>query len=104
MKADIAAHRVAEPRPVQPLSYDRRSKGSWAWLVWLLVLGGLAVAGYFLWPKIMHRQQAAAPGGGKGGPRVIPVVVDTSKRGEMKMYINGLGTVTALKTVVIRSR
>jgi multidrug efflux system membrane fusion protein len=46
--------------------------------------------------------------GGKGGrqaaPRAIPVVAVPSKTGDLGVYLNGLGTVTALNTVTVRSR
>ena len=38
------------------------------------------------------------------GPRVVPVVTAEAKLRDMDLYLNGLGTVTALKTVTIRSR
>lgn len=37
-------------------------------------------------------------------PRVIPVVTAIVKKRDLDLYLNGLGTVTALKTVTIRSR
>jgi multidrug efflux system membrane fusion protein len=40
--------------------------------------------------------------GGFGGP--IPVVGATANRGDLDVYLTGLGTVTPLRTVVVRSR
>lgn len=40
----------------------------------------------------------------KPPPRVIPVVTAVVKQRDLDLYLNGLGTVTALKTVTIRSR
>ncbi len=42
------------------------------------------------------RAQAAMP--------PVPVVVATAERGDLPVYFNGLGTVTAFNTVTVRSR
>jgi len=96
----------------EPLLEDRRpeqatGRRGYGW-VWLVVLAGLGVAGYFLWPHL--RAMLPAPGGeakagGRGGAgRAVPVVVATVRRGDMDLYINGLGTAQALNTVTVRSR
>jgi multidrug efflux system membrane fusion protein len=36
--------------------------------------------------------------------RVVPVVTASTRNGDMDLYLNGLGTVTAFKTVTIKSR
>jgi len=50
----------------------------------------------------------AASGKGRGGSgpgnMVVPVVVATAQRGDLPVYFNGLGTVTAFNTVTVRSR
>jgi multidrug efflux system membrane fusion protein len=85
---------------------------------WLWVLIVVAVAGlgywYFRGPKASTEAQGpAAPGGnGKGqsrrgtgaGGNVVPVVVATAQRGDLPVYFNGLGTVTAFNTVTVHSR
>jgi len=83
------------------------------WWLWVLVLGVIA---FGVWYYVNSRNAsqaatAAAPGAaakGKGGSAaggfVVPVVVSTAQRGDLPVYFNGLGTVTAFNTVTVRSR
>ena len=83
------------------------------WWLWVLVLG---VVAFGVWYYVNSRNAsqaatAAAPGAaakGKGGSGaggfVVPVVVSTAQRGDLPVYFNGLGTVTAFNTVTVRSR
>jgi len=83
------------------------------WWLWVLVLGVIA---FGVWYYVNSRNAsqaatAAAPGAaakGKGGSGaggfVVPVVVSTAQRGDLPVYFNGLGTVTAFNTVTVRSR
>jgi multidrug efflux system membrane fusion protein len=84
----------------------------WPWLVVIAVL----VAGVWYYRSAQSAKSSdaatpgapAAPGKGKGGPGagglVVPVVVATAQRGDLPVYFNGLGTVTAFNTVTVRSR
>ena len=71
------------------------------WL-WLLVLGLLVLVGYrVLAPTAGGPAPGAVPG--HGAP-AVPVVVATARRGDMPVYLSGLGSVTAFNTVAVRSR
>jgi len=82
------------------------------WL-WVLVLGAVALGGWY-YRNSRNASQAADPvapaaaGKGRGGfgagGMVVPVVVATAQRGDLPVYFNGLGTVTAFNTVTVRSR
>src|SRR5260370_3212837 len=83
----------------------------WLWILALAVLVGVGFW-YFRGPHASTEAQGpAAPGGaskGQGrqgaGGMVVPVVVATAQRGDLPVYFNGLGTVTAFNTVTVHSR
>ena len=93
--------------------------GGSRWWVWVIVLALIAGGGYWYFHGKGTEAQspqaggAAAGGqggggrrgaGGPGGPMVVPVVVATAHKGDLPVYYNGLGTVTAFNTVTVRSR
>jgi multidrug efflux system membrane fusion protein len=83
------------------------------WWIWVIVLG-VVVLGVWYYHNSKSASQAAdtaAPGAGgkgRGGPgaggMTVPVVVAAAQRGDLPVYFNGLGTVTAFNTVTVRSR
>lgn len=88
------------------------SKGHrWVWILALAVLVGGGIW-YFRAPRTSTEAQGpGAPGGsskgqgrGTGAGFVVPVVVATAQRGDLPVYFNGLGTVTAFNTVTVHSR
>jgi membrane fusion protein, multidrug efflux system len=93
-------------------SAARASKSHW-WL-WVLVIAGVVVGiWYFRGSRIpSEASDPSAPatsGRGRGGAGgmgnfVVPVVVAAAQRGDLPVYFNGLGTVTAFNTVTVRSR
>jgi multidrug efflux system membrane fusion protein len=83
------------------------------WWLWVLVLGVVTLGGWYYYSAKNSSQAAdpaaaAAAGKSKGGfsaaNMVVPVVVATAQRGDLPVYFNGLGTVTAFNTVTVRSR
>jgi multidrug efflux system membrane fusion protein len=83
------------------------------WWLWVLVTGVVVLGGWYYRSSRNASQAAdsAAPGAsskGKGGFNpgnlVVPVVVATAQHGDLPVYFNGLGTVTAFNTVTVRSR
>jgi multidrug efflux system membrane fusion protein len=81
----------------------------WAWLVLLVI-----VAGVIWYYRGRSAEADAAAAGGKGpagaagmgaaGGFVVPVVVATATKGDLPVFLNGLGNVTAFNTVTVRSR
>src|SRR6476620_1495897 len=75
----------------------------WNWLLLLALTAGVAD------DFVYFRQPAEAqPVGKKGGrdsaSRVMPVVAQPATKKDINVYLTGLGTVTPLKTVTVRSR
>jgi multidrug efflux system membrane fusion protein len=101
---DVAAQQLAKPpSPRKP------KKRGLIWVVFLLIVVG--VAGYAVW-RASHPVPVArgAGGGGGGGFRgggqlgPVPVVVSKVARSSIPVYLNGLGNVTAFYTVTVKSR
>ena len=89
---------------------EATSRG-WLWVLIVIVVAALGYW-YFRGPKASTEAQGpAAPGGSANGSGqgafagfAVPVVVSTSQRGDLPVYFNGLGTVTAFNTVTVHSR
>ena len=81
----------------------------WAWLVLLVIVAGVV---WYYRGRNAEADAAAAGGKGPGGAAgmgaaggfVVPVVVATATKGDLPVFLNGLGNVTAFNTVTVRSR
>src|SRR5215475_1845630 len=74
-------------------------KGRWHWLAWLAVALILGFVAALYWRHAAQRQTSA--------PRTtppIPVVVATAEKGDIGVYVTGLGTVTPLNTITVTTR
>ncbi|MBL0211925.1 MAG: MdtA/MuxA family multidrug efflux RND transporter periplasmic adaptor subunit [Holophagaceae bacterium] len=71
------------------------------WRLWLLV-GGVAVVSTVILLSRSTKTTAASAATGAG--RAVPVVAAKARKGDMAVSLTGLGTVTALNTVTVRSR
>jgi multidrug efflux system membrane fusion protein len=105
---------VRDPRtPSSTSSFSPGSQGATKsrWWVWVLLL--VILAGGYWYFRGRNSQADAAAAGGKGpgggamgapGSFVVPVVVATATKGDLPVFLNGLGNVTAFNTVTVRSR
>jgi membrane fusion protein, multidrug efflux system len=81
-----------------------------AW-IWVLVIAVLALGvWYYRSTRATSQAQDPATAAAKGragagqGSFAVPVVVAAAQRGDLPVYFNGLGTVTAFNTVTVHSR
>lgn len=83
------------------------------WWVWIVILA--VVAGgvwYFRGPRSTSEADGKAAAGGTGSGKgrgggagfVVPVVIANAQKGDLPVYLLGLGSVTAFNTVTVRSR
>jgi membrane fusion protein, multidrug efflux system len=99
----------AEPQKLLPDGHSpvpppRRRHRLWVWFL-LLVL--LAAGGYYYWSR---GKPAATSGGGKGGKNgpganaAAPVDAAKAQRGNIGVYVTGLGAVTPIYTVTVKTQ
>jgi len=99
----------AEKRPYTPAPPRRRRA------LWILVLIAAAGAAYYVWARANNAggtppNSPAGNSGGKGGGRggrgagTVPVVVAKAVRGNIGEYVTGLGNVTPIYTVTVKTR
>ena len=79
-------------------------------LIGIVVLAALVIGGYYYWQWRMAPSPMAAAGatkggfGGPGGAARTPVVALPATQGDIDVIVNGLGTVTPLRTVAVKTR
>jgi multidrug efflux system membrane fusion protein len=74
----------------------------------IVLVAALAVGGYYYWQWRSTPSPTAAAGATKGGARgpggPTPVVAAPAAQSDVDIIVNGLGTVTPLRTVTVKSR
>ncbi|HTW64858.1 MAG TPA: efflux RND transporter periplasmic adaptor subunit [Bryobacteraceae bacterium] len=84
-----------------------KSRGAW---IWILLLALLGAAGYYYWSKRTPTQpgESAARSGGRRGRNGDngPAPVDAAKafKGNIGVYVTGLGAVTPIYTVTVKTQ
>jgi len=85
---------------------EKTPAGSWLkhWWFWVVAVILVGIVAYHL----MGRPEKTAEGTGKKGANLaaqkIPVATTAAKKGDMPIYLTGLGSVTPLRTVTVKTR
>jgi membrane fusion protein, multidrug efflux system len=87
-----------EPKPT-PLAALLRH-----WKIGLLAVCLLAIGVYIFWTKFGGGRSRAAPQRPISGAQSVPVATVAAKTGSIPVYLTGLGSVTPLNTVTVRTR
>lgn len=93
--------RSAKGEPPERLIPGKTPK--WIWVA-ALVLCILALAGYVFLARSGKEQSGADKKGGGAAARSVPVTAVPAKKGDIGIYLAGLGSVTPNNTVTVRSR
>ena len=85
----------------QPLLRTETKRWWWLWLLVLIILG---YGGYRLFQQASPQHVSTASAVAKPTNPSVPVVVASVRQGDLPVYLTGLGSVTPLNTVTVRSR
>ncbi len=86
------------------LSPKRSFPWKWVVIALLLLVGGGIYAKFFMKPKAVAAAPEKTGRGGPAGGRSIPVATTAVKTADFRVFLNALGTVSALNTVTVKSR
>ena len=96
---------TGQPNEDKSPAFKVRSKRHWWWSVPVVVL---IVVACFYWPKVKAsgnaRTEPAKSGKGKEASAAPPVVAARVRKGDIGVYYTGLGAVTPIYTVTVKSR
>src|SRR5262245_10118681 len=104
----MTEHRTDETITSAPPPAPRRR-----WIVFLVVALAVAVGAYRFWAPAGGATPSDLPAAKEGGSgahaaapaqRAVPVVAEPARTGDIRVYLDGLGAVTPLATVTVRSR
>lgn len=105
---DLQPPRAVVLEPASELPARPEKRRTWLWFIMLISAGAGA---YFAYPHVLPyaKPMVATLLGGPPAPAKkkapeIPVVTAVARRGDMNLYLNGLGSVTAFNVVTVRCR
>ncbi len=88
----------------EPINQPIKRSLSSRWWFWLIILCLITGGAFAVWKKQQTPPGAAAKAGSKVPALPTPVFVSATRKGDMNLYLTGLGSVTPLNTVTVRSR
>jgi multidrug efflux system membrane fusion protein len=89
---------ASDPQPRKPSLFTR-------WWFWVLVVSLVFGGAFAVWNTHQKLTSPAAAKAGTKAPSLpTPVFVAPARKGDMNLYLTGLGSVTSLNSVTIRSR
>ncbi len=91
-------------RPYQERDLDDPGPTKNYWWVWLIIFGLIAFGCYKLYDFENGKKAEVASKKGSMRVREIPVVAIPARSGDLPVYLQGLGTVTAFNTVTVKTR
>ena len=95
---------MQERRPIGAPNSGRSRSLSWLWWPALVAICLVAVGLYVLVTRSGEAQSGAAKAGTPPPVRGLPVVAVPAAKGDFTVYLTGLGAVTPLNTVTVKSR
>ena len=98
---------VEPPRVSEKIEYrPKKKRAIWPWILLLAIAAGAV----YLYPRVVQSASQGqekgkkGPGGRGGDGRAVPVVAVNARKGDMPVFLNGLGSAAALNTVAVRTR
>src|SRR5579884_3251214 len=92
------------PTGAPDLDHDTAPPSKSYWWVWLIIFGLIGYGCYALYKFETAKKAAMSSMRGMAKPRAISVVAEAAHLGDMPVYLQGLGTVTAFNTVTVKPR
>ena len=90
------------PTPPGARAESEARQRRWPWVVGI---GAAVLLAVLLFTRAGQKKQSEALAAkAKAAQRAVPVAGATARKGDLDVYLTGLGTVTALNTVTVRSR
>jgi multidrug efflux system membrane fusion protein len=91
-------------RSYADLDLDQKSTSKNRWWVWAIIFALIGFGCYKLYQYEASKKAAVSSRRGALRPRNIPIVAAAAHSGDMPVYLQGLGTVTAFNTVTVKTR
>jgi len=107
MEEQIPPVKQQSPRAESQATASKPKGSGWRWF-WFLVFVLACTGAWYVWQKggLTPAAAGSVPPGkaGKKGPGAVPVVAVKAHRGNIGVYINGLGNITPIYTDMVKSR